>query len=335
MSPKTDAPFYRRIVRDSLAIAWRHKHLWIFGFFATMAGYGSVYDILIQAYDRSAELFAPGALSQTPLKLLPGLATVKAIVAFSPSPTLAVLIFATLGALLFAVFAWIATVSIGGLVNNVRRIERGGYPVFADGVKAGAASFWPLFGVTAATNAVIGLAFLLTSANLYALLADRTAVSGAFYVISFTVFTAVAVVASMIGIYAANYVVIKGNAFRKAIEQGWRLLSHHWLVSIEMVLVLLLVSLAAIVMAMIAAAVLSVPVIFFILLASTLKAPGVSMAFIAITGIGLVAAAILLGAFLTTLQGAAWTLLWTELNEKKPAAKIVRLVSRIGSAFAR
>src|SRR5690606_771968 len=100
------------------------------------------------------------------------IATVRTLIQFSPDPSLALAIFALLALLLLAVFTWMTVVSVGALVSDTRKISRGGEPTFADGVKAGVESFWPLLVVIVAAKVVDTLALTVTSVNLGALLSN-------------------------------------------------------------------------------------------------------------------------------------------------------------------
>ena len=69
-------PIYRRVFADAFRISWRHKHLWIFGFFAAIAGFGGIGDIIINIFDRiSALSMGTGRLSE----MIPGTATIRAL----------------------------------------------------------------------------------------------------------------------------------------------------------------------------------------------------------------------------------------------------------------
>ena len=47
----TKTGLYREIIRKALRISWEHKHLWIFGFFAGLIGFGGIADVVMNVYD--------------------------------------------------------------------------------------------------------------------------------------------------------------------------------------------------------------------------------------------------------------------------------------------
>lgn len=321
-------PFYRRILSDAWKIAWSHKHLWVFGFFATLIGFGAVTEVFFNSYERTAAALPMAAASGSALALIPGLSTIKAVISFSPYPALSLLIFLAVFALIVVIFAWITLVSVGALISGTRKISRGGEPVFGDSVKAGAEKFWRLLGVNVIAKVVILLALIMTGANLYTLMRDQTFVSGMFYVGSFIVFTAVSFVASLGAVYGSINVMLKDDRIEKSVNGAMTLIAEHWLVSLEMAVLLLIVSLAAGVAAALGALILAVPIIFFLVVAAVFKATAAAYGLMTLTAVMLLVLVVCLGSFLTTFQTAAWTLLWNELEGRKPSSKLIRLAER-------
>src|ERR687891_2274049 len=96
-----DGSFYRRTLGDATRLAWQHKHLWIFGFFATFLGFGGAYDVLVNLYEKSAETLPSSPLLMSPLHLLPGYTAIRTLVDFSPYPALSIMMFIVLGVFVF------------------------------------------------------------------------------------------------------------------------------------------------------------------------------------------------------------------------------------------
>ncbi|MEY4744441.1 MAG: hypothetical protein RL272_386 [Candidatus Parcubacteria bacterium] len=329
MQRKPDmTPFYRRILSDAWKIAWSHKHLWVFGFFATLIGFGAVTEVFFNSYERTAEALPIAAASGSMLSLIPGISTVKALISFSPYPALSLMIFLVVMVLLASVFAWMTLVSVGALITGTRKISRGGEPVFGDGVKAGAEKFWQLLGVNLLSKAVILLALIMTGANLYTLMREQTLTSGLFYVGSFIIFTAVSFVASLAAVYGSINVMLKGDTMEKSVNGAVALIAEHWLISLEMAVLLLIVSIATGVAVALGALVLSVPIIFFLVIAAVFRATAVAYGLMTLSAVMLMVLVICLGSFLTTFQAAAWTLLWSELSDRRPSSKLIRLAQR-------
>lgn len=331
MHHNDDTSFYRRTLSDAFRLSWQHKHLWILGFFATFLGFGGVYDVMVNLYEKSAEALPSAAMLRSPLLLLPGYATLRTLIDFSPYPALSLLLFFILGSLTFALFAWFTVASLGGLIGSVRKIQQGGDPHFADGIKIGANKFWPLLAINLAAKLVSVCAFFFTGVNLYVVMTNRTPITAAFYVGSFIVFTAVAIAAALTAIYASIYAVIKNMPAGEAMKRGWSLFCTHWLVSLEMTLLLFVANLGVGLLAILAFLVLAVPIFFLFLVATLLQMSGLVTALFLLTAVAAIVVAVMFASFYTTVQISAWTLLWSELNDKKPVSKLFRLLQHLRS----
>jgi hypothetical protein len=142
------------------------------------------------------------------------------------------------------------------------------------------------------------------------------------YLAAFVLFTAIAILASIVQIFASNAVVVDGDDAVPALRRAWTVLRHHWLISLEMTVVLFLVVLFATIAASIAAAIVAVPFIFLILLSSAVGAESAVIWLMTVAAVVALLALIAFGSFLTTFQSAAWTLLWHDIRKKKHGAQL-------------
>lgn len=329
------SPVHRRVLLDAWRISWGHKHLWLFGFFGTFLGYGGVSEVFFGAYNRAANFLPATLAGGSPFDLIPGMTAIAAIIRYSPFPALSVGVFGLTALLLFAVFAWIATVSIGALIANARKIERGGDPGFADGLKVGAERFWDLFRVQLASKLVIGIAYLVTASTLYGLIVRFSALGAFLYLIAFVAFTAVAVVASVVSTFASNESAVRKTRPVSALITGWDLFSRNWLVSVELIGVMLVASAAIALVTILIGVVAIAPLAFLFILSTALDAAGAAAAVVSAAIIVLVVLVAIAASFLTAFQAAAWTLFWSELTERRPAPKLARLAHAIRHALTK
>lgn len=323
------APFYRRIMADAWRITWQHKQLWVFGFFTALTGFGGVSEVFFKASRSVGEWSPLLSAGKSTAYAIPGLTTLKTIIAFSASPVTATVIFVTVFGLLSLVFAWMMMVSIGALISATRRIEKGGEPTFGDALKTGTEHFWTVLAVNLLAKLFIFCSFILSGATLYTLMRDRTVSSGLFYVGTFVIFTLLAVSASIVAVYACNYVIAKKEGLERAVTSGWLLLVEHWLVSIEMSILLFLAALVMGLAAVLAGVVLSVPIVFILMLSAVLKTSSLASAVMIGAGVLVTLVVIVSASIITTFQTVSWTLLWGELTDKKPMSKLLRLARRL------
>lgn len=225
--------------------------------------------------------------------------------------------------------------SVGALIASARKISRGSHPDFAEGLKMGAEPFWRVLGIVALAKGAALIAFILTGTNLFYLAADRDMWGALLFVLSFIVMTAIAVVTSLLAVYASCFVVVKNAGLRASLVSAWDLLSTHWLVSLEMILVLMLLDLAVGLAAVLGLLVLSVPVVFLFMLGIAVKSRILVIGLMMLGGAAIMAVTVALGSFLTTVKISGWTLFWSEMVDGKPVAKVHRLTHWLKERFGR
>jgi hypothetical protein len=324
MPKKKDmSPFYRRLLADAWNISVMHKHLWIFGFFAALAGFDGVTEVFFRAYARASEAM-PVATRLSLVGPLPGIGTLRLIASYSPFPAPTLVVLCVVALLLFAVLVWMTVVSIGALAAGARKISRGGEPTFGDLVKTGAASFWKLLAINLVAKLVMIATLFVIGMNVFALMLDRGGISAFIYFCSFVLFTAIAFVASLTAILGSVSLMAKGGSAQKAITGALEFIREHWLVCLETAILLMLANVVIGAGALVAMMVSAVPFIFLVAVASVFNASTAVFALMILIGALLVTEIALLGSFLTTFEISAWTLLWSDLSERNAAGLLMR-----------
>lgn len=330
--PKKPDRFYWDVLRDAWHIAWHHKHLWFFGFFATMLGFGGGADLFLRVYDANSS-FVPAALAGNLRSAFLGMTTVRAIIAASPFPALTLVLMIAALIVIGGLFVWLTTVSVTALVAATRKIHAGGDVHLIDGIRIGHRKFWTVFTVNFAAKIVLGIAIAITSLSLFVLARDLSLVSGVFYLATFLVFTLIALVAAIAAIFATNYAIIRNSPFPRALREGIALVGRHWLICVETVLVLLLASIAIAAIVALVVLMLFVPIMLLFIFAAYFRDANAVDGLSILSAVILVSFAFVLSAFLTTFQTAAWTLLWTRLNDNKGVALLSRVKRKISQMF--
>lgn len=332
---RTALPLYRQVLSDAWTLTLTHRHLWVFGFFATFIGFGGVSEIMLGAYNRIAEALPSSvALQEAPWMIVPGLPTLRALINLSPSPLISIGFFTIVSLLLFVLFAWVISVAIGALLNGISQIERGGRPTFAQNLRAGSDTMPRVLVINLGAKLLIGLTLLITGANLLHMLIDKTAISALFFVGTYILFTLLAVVISLVSVYATNSTVVSNLPVVPAVFDAWQTAKKHWLISFEMIVILLLVNIGMGLGALLLAMIVSVPLIFLFLVAAVIQSSMLMAVIISITLLVLLAVLVVAASFLTTFQASAWTLLWIKLTgRQKHHPKIMRLAEWLQEKF--
>ena len=147
---------YRDIIKRSLQITWRYKFLWIFGFFATIAGTSSDIGLILNSIN---DLSNQSDYSGNIQMILTIKMWVMALLNLLNVPFTATLML--LGLLLAIIaIAWLIFTSMAGIVGAAAVIEQGKRQTFEGVWKIGAANFLPVFGINLASKSSFAFAFL-------------------------------------------------------------------------------------------------------------------------------------------------------------------------------
>lgn len=326
---KKQTSVHRLILKKAWQIIRQNKFLWFFGFWAVLLGNGSIYEILTKGFLRVVKvkeraLIIHNVWTQTILLWndFSGQITQNPLIL----TLLSLILIACLA--LFILIIYFATVSRGALIASAAKISRRGKVNFQDGWTLGKNFFWKILGLNVLAKGLI-FGFLLLIGIPASLILENTGSLGQnllLYFVTFVIFTALALIVSMLAIYASAFIVIKNSKFFEAVKASWTLFIKNWLISLEMALILFLISLGVGIILIFATALIAAP---FGLLLIGLHYLNLQFAFslISITAfLFWFFLIILVGAILVAFQFTAWTLLFLELTKKRLLSKLLRFV---------
>ncbi|HAZ28206.1 MAG TPA: hypothetical protein DCY48_00290 [Candidatus Magasanikbacteria bacterium] len=232
-------PLYRDALQHGLGLAWKYKLLWVFGFFSALLGQMGMFEFFA-----SAGLSDVSVTSQFGLWIgLPGL--------------IGSLLLTGINSLSFDIWVWllwsfvfvtsflvigtfIAVVSYGAMIavvaSSVKKktasVHMG--KAWHTGVK----HFWRLFFIFLAKKTIFAFLVLLMAVVASYMATGMNTADSLLFSVFFFVVMMLGMVVSFLVIYAACYIVVEEYPLGKAIAAGWRLFVDHWLVSLEIGLLL-------------------------------------------------------------------------------------------------
>ena len=327
-------PQYRVLLREAWHTTWTHKALLVWGFFASLLGSFGEYEIVWRIM-QSVKL-ATGDLelaNSAFAKLTPRLVGSADLVwgwttntVLLPPAVLLLSIFLVVGAVYVL---WLSFTAIIALIAETRRLAKRSSISLSDGFRAsqrhlgvtillytfGKVLVWlvgalvVMFGLLVLVDFWLGLPLLLTS---FVVLLPLV------FAISFTIRFAI------IG------VVAKEQSMHDALIDAIELVRRHWLVTLEMALTLMFITIGASLLAVIAISVLSMPTLVVATVLFEVGEIVLGQFFLAL-GVALLLLPIFITAtFIGTYQWVSWTLLYTSLAKRDSLrSKIIRLAERI------
>jgi hypothetical protein len=321
---------YRSILKQALSISWKNKHLWFFGLFASLAVAGGAleYQFLTQSLGQGLI----GGSYQSLNNLLAISETLNlfwsGILNLFHQDFFVLLNDFTVGLLIItviAVFVWLAISSQAALVDSVKKIlmpkKKAAVLSLREGLTIGNKHFWSVLWLNILIKALVSFCFFVASLPLLFMVISDNSAFVALYTILFVIFVPIAVSLSLIIKYAISYRVLENESTYNSLIKGLKLFKKNWLISLEVALILFIVSFFLTFIVLIAMAIIFLP-LFWISLIFSITWLSFLMLFLCLFAI------ILFGSFFTTFQVTTWTDLYLHLKENKGLAKLERIFQK-------
>ncbi|HYE59641.1 MAG TPA: hypothetical protein VEA18_00450 [Candidatus Kapabacteria bacterium] len=305
-------PLYRETFGYAWRLAWQHKLLWLFGLFAAMLGQFGILELLSNVYMASSDYaLYPNWLA------LPKLFHIVSFSSFGLPLAewfwLGWVLVVLLGIALL--MAFVSVVSQGALIASAAQYDkRKTLPDVGKAWHIGVSHFWRLLFINLFRKVVLGfLAVLVGFGALNAVVMETTHGMDLFlFFVVFIVAALIGMVVSFIAVYAAAYVVVEEYPLLDALEAAWRLFLDHWLVSLEVGLIVLFMNVLVSVVAL-GGMMLFMLTLFLWKIMALIATPSVLI-------VGLLSVSILAGIFFLMALGSIFTVytttIWTHLFMK-------------------
>ncbi len=314
-------PLYRQAITHGWNLAIKDKWLWIFGLFAALLGQFGIVDFLTKTSlavndannyltDVGVFNFGTESLVQTAKVAL----DTRFLILW-----LLVLLFVLGIGLLFA-----AIVSQGAIVNaNSQFLKSKKNPDLGKAWHEGVRHFWKLFAINFFKKALIVVLAIVVSASAYMAIQNPAISTNSLFLLTFLLASVVGLVASFLAVYAAGYVVVEDYPFLQSLEAAWKLFTSHWLVSLEVGLIILIFNILAALSLFVGFVAFFLPALIVWLVAIMVGSQAlIWVGFI--MGFLLFAAFIMiLGAFFTVFTTSVWTYLFVKMHKTGIKSRII------------
>lgn len=327
---------YRLIVKKAWDIAWQHKYLWLLGLFASIVAASGTFE-----FQFLSNSFQSGALENPYYYLntilisleslglfLLGLVNLFSYNILTILNTLTVLII--VAAILIS-FTWLSVSSQAGLVVASEKIGTSKRKVSDLSIRklitAGHKNFWSVLGLNVLINVAVVFILSIISLPLLILSAKYSISLSFLYTLAFIVFIPLAIAFSLMIKYAIAFKVLEGDSFLDSLKNSWDMFTENWLVSLEMGIILFLISFVVGFIIILLLYIFILPYFIFALDYGLIPL----IVILAILAFFLVLA---VGSFLTTFQIAAWTNIYVELKNGNGQAKLERVFAKKGKKIS-
>jgi hypothetical protein len=315
---------YRDIIKNAWHVLWRYAWLWPFGLMAAIAGNGGEYGSIISAVDRlssEGDFIAGLRTALVDNKFNLAWQNFEQALIRTPESFMATLFLLVVAVM---IIVWLVIVSQAALIKAVGKLDSGEPASFSEVAIAGNHHFWPILMLNIIVRCAIWL--LLAVAILPFLISYLMRAGSAEFdsliIISFLIFIPLSVLISFIIKYAAIAVVLDKKSWWGGLEQAVGLFFRNWLVSLEMATIIFAVNimLSVLIYSLVASSLVTIPVY--------LAFQGVTLATI-LRFVPQLLLLIVAGAWFSTFQYAAWTILYRRLTQGQVIPKLERLTQDI------
>lgn len=319
-------PLYRLILKQAWQITSRYKALWLFGFLGTFLGMGGEYQFFINQYINFSEGGWQQVAGIVDIFNYENLAIIKTSLAALPGRAFLILFFILL---FLALFCWVVVSAQGALVRGAGNILKGSRASLGRDFKAAAKAFWPLLGINLGTRLLALFLLAVVGSPLFSIIfALNESYAGAGAALLFFVLgLPLGILFSLISKLATAYHLLEAKPWRSAIASAMRLFGQHWLVCLELALILLPISVLVSLVFIPLVSLLSLPFLVFGLAVSSSVSSALAVKlFFALALILFFTLLLLLGSALATFQSAVWTSLFMKIKDAPAQSKLVRIL---------
>ena len=314
---------YRTIIAKAWEITKRYKFLWLFGFFAAALGNASEYKSLFKQLDNVKN--NPEAYFNLSYYITLWSEIIRGLQQVPLLNMLAFILLFLFMIVVIIVLIWLVITSQTAIIRSAGKLEADKKITLKESLLGSMKYFWPVLGLNLLAKVIICLLLsIFIGPLLVVLIAKGAKLSLLLTLLAIVIFVPIAIIIGFVTKYAIAYVVLKKQKYWEAISNGWKLFLNHWLVSVEMALIVLVINIALAFLLGILSIIVISP---FILIGLTSNIP--QMLYILMGGsIGVIAIVFFFAAAVfATWQNSAWTLLFIKLDKGGVFPKIVRWVA--------
>lgn len=311
-------PLYREVLAEAWALTRHHKIILIFGLFAAFLGTGGALEVLARHFEA---LFSQqvGPLSWA-----------FSFGNFDYSMSFWVLALGILLVGLGIIFVFTVINSFSTLIFATDKFRQDKKIDLAKVWLAMKNKFWIVFGLVAFFKILIMIFGALSVAPLGLIMANQAG-SGmiVLYPLIFLFSILAILICSFLLVYAVAFVVLEDYTFGQAVKESWRLFISHWLVNVEMAVIIFFINLLAGAAMIAAGIIIGAPVLVLFLFSIFIQFPPLATAAVAIGLLLFILCVILIASVMGAYQVAAWVLLFRRMHAGSAVSKLMRWAARL------
>lgn len=319
-------PLYRAILKKAWQITWKYKFLWFFGVFALWLGNGGemqiFFNTMYSVQDMSASII-PQSIRD--FFLLDALHNAQGLLGI-----LNWIIMVLVLIIIAIIIIWLIIISQTVIIKAANDIAEGKAVKFKDLFNKSKEYFVKVLGLNFISKFLVMLIVLVIAIPLLLLVVQAgTKFKFLIAIIVWVLFLPIATIISFVIKYAINFVIMKGDKFTSSISKAWSLFKMNWLISVEMMIILLLINTFIGLIVIYLTLVILGPYNMDLLVMYAFTNGDVAMVLFKIVPLALLY--LFVGMFISVFQTTSWALLFNELTSGKRYSKMIRIVASLSN----
>jgi hypothetical protein len=312
-------PLYREVLRQAWRLTWHQRLLWVLGLFSAALVSGGAIEVVARHVSWSLRPSFSFMSWRWGGGWQLGLAESLWLVA--------------LGLLLLGLAAFFIFVMIRSFICLIIGANEYKPTQKLDLEKLwheGRGFFWPVLSTVVLSKGLVAFLGALTVLPLVLLVGGKwTLFLAIIYPVVFLAGVLASMIVSFLMVFVTAFLVLEKYSWQRAVVAGWRLFAKHWLVSLEMAIVLFAIDLALAVVLALGAFLVAIPAIAVVIFARFIMLPGLGAVAVFVASVLAAGLVVLAAGFLGAFRVGSWILLFERMKKETAVSKLVRLVEHV------
>lgn len=308
-------PLYRQALAHSWQLSKKHKLLWVYGLFATFLGQMGLFELIGKVGVASSDY----ALHPKWLVFPKFCKYIASGFRAEYIPVEGWIWMVWLGVILLgllAFFVFMAVLSQGALIHSAAKSTKSKkLPDVGEAWHVGVSHFWRLFTLNLIKKLIMVILAVVVGFGTLNFVVTESGWSLVLFLLVFLLVVLIGMILSFLVIYAAGYVVVEEYSLGRAVASAWKLFVDHWLVSIEVGLIILFMNVVLSFVVLFAFMIIFFPTILAWLIASLTFSYWLYFVGLALGMVLFTLFIILAGSLFTVYTTSVWTYLFMKMHK--------------------
>ena len=256
---KKRSSIYRQAITQAFYFAWKKPSIWIISFFSALLFTQSIFDVLNKYYNFIQEAGTYHSTLSNIFNLFQfSILSFKVNTLFGIDNLLVVINIL----LIFGIIFFISSITQGALIKSIYDWKQKNKINFKKSLEAGSRSIVKIIVLNIFIISIITFVEFLTQLSVnFSLHSNNHFTGSTVFIIGLVIFTLLIILFNIIQIYTLNSIIIEKNHLFGAFKKSIQIIKKHWLATIEVIIIQILISIVYSALAMIVIFILVLPAI--------------------------------------------------------------------------